>query len=547
MIPRGEFVPRPPLPRTARFALSLLAAQALSMAACLGCAPPSSPGPSPQPVPRDPAALVQQYACFRCHRWDGVSVLEEGPALDHAGDRLTRTWTERFLQDPAGSRMPGIPLSDDEREALTDLLMSLRRPGGFPAARAGDAASGKKIYQERRCGLCHEVEGRPEPRLADAPAKLNLDWTVAYLEDPASALPGAQMPPFRFRRREAEDLAAYLGIRRRAAPPPPRRGMDLFVSKGCASCHAVAAFQGPPMAEALSHPFDAHRLGERTARIDLSIEEERLIRETLRDWMARAAEGRDRPGPGGIEGYWKLPVPPQGEPVRGWTGLERSLHPAACGVCHPRQYFDWKQTLHAKAYSLGFRAELAYTEDASCFECHTPLAEQRPDPALAATGVNCASCHVRAHRRHAPPLAPFDQLRHRRTGRHGGALRDEFLETASFCAPCHQFSEGDASPLHGKMIMDTLREWESSPAAAKGQTCQSCHMPDRRHLWRGIHDPETVRRALAIEARGGTIFLANSAGHRVPTYVVPRLTLSAWLEDPAGAEIPRRTREWRGG
>ncbi|MES9944225.1 MAG: hypothetical protein ABW080_04625 [Candidatus Thiodiazotropha sp.] len=36
----------------------------------------------------------------------------------------------------------------------------------------------------------------------------------------------------------------------------------------------------------------------------------------------------------------------------------------------------------------------------------------------------------------------------------------------------------------------------------RGQTCQSCHMPDRAHLFHGIHDPDMVRLGLAINTRG---------------------------------------------
>ena len=39
----------------------------------------------------------------------------------------------------------------------------------------------------------------------------------------------------------------------------------------------------------------------------------------------------------------------------------------------------------------------------------------------------------------------------------------------------------------------------ASRHAREGRACQACHMPERRHLWRGIHDPEMVKRALGRE------------------------------------------------
>jgi hypothetical protein len=78
----------------------------------------------------------------------------------------------------------------------------------------------------------------------------------------------------------------------------------------------------------------------------------------------------------------------------------------------------------------------------------------------------------------------------------------------------------------------------------RGFICQSCHMPEierpvavngpvrlgRQHLWRGGHDPDMVKRAVAIEMKtdteapkpgdrvGFTLTLINAgAGHKIPT------------------------------
>lgn len=67
-------------------------------------------------------------------------------------------------------------------------------------------------------------------------------------------------------------------------------------------------------------------------------------------------------------------------------------------------------------------------------------------------------------------------------------------------------------------------------------------MPDRRHLWRGIHDEEMVRQAITVTVtpaqpsyRPGdtvraTIAVRNSgAGHYFPTYVTPKVFVRAKL------------------
>ena len=72
-------------------------------------------------------------------------------------------------------------------------------------------------------------------------------------------------------------------------------------------------------------------------------------------------------------------------------------------------------------------------------------------------------------------------------------------------------------------------------------------MPDRRHLWRGVHDADMVRSGLTITATAGaarhrpgetavaTLSVTSTrVGHAFPTYVTPRVLLRAELLDAAG-------------
>ncbi|MCA1804688.1 MAG: hypothetical protein LC646_04960 [Xanthomonadaceae bacterium] len=114
-----------------------------------------------------------------------------------------------------------------------------------------------------------------------------------------------------------------------------------------------------------------------------------------------------------------------------------------------------------------------------------------------------------------------------------------------FCATCHQFPD-DGPSLNGKLLENTLKEWQASRHAEEGRQCQSCHMPGRRHLWRGIHDPAMVREALTTDftleplASGRlhiqAVIRNTGAGHYFPTYLVPRVWLRLVLIDPAGRE-----------
>jgi nitrate/TMAO reductase-like tetraheme cytochrome c subunit len=261
--------------------------------------------------------------------------------------------------------------------------------------------------------------------------------------------------------------------------------------------------------------------------------------------------------------YWRLPLAPQGEAPPQWGESERSLSPEACAQCHANQYEDWRTSLHAKALSPGLVGQLVTFDGdqaSSCLECHAPLAEQRQDfeaaraanqghvPArqgLAASGISCPACHLRGHRRFGPPrrgsgaIGPSEG-----TNPHGGVWRTPWFEKSEFCAACHQFPQELA--VNGKPLQNTYAEWQASPQARQGIQCQGCHMPDRRHLWRGIHDPDMVVSGLtarfAANPDAARFELTNSGvGHAFPTYVTPKAVMSAIALDAQGRPRPKTT------
>jgi hypothetical protein len=81
-------------------------------------------------------------------------------------------------------------------------------------------------------------------------------------------------------------------------------------------------------------------------------------------------------------------------------------------------------------------------------------------------------------------------------------------------------------------------------------------MPDRRHLWRGIHDPETVQSGVIIdfttkkstyragETLQAALRIANSGvGHYFPTYVTPRVVVRFELLGKDGQPMPDTQKE----
>jgi hypothetical protein len=82
-------------------------------------------------------------------------------------------------------------------------------------------------------------------------------------------------------------------------------------------------------------------------------------------------------------------------------------------------------------------------------------------------------------------------------------------------------------------------------------------MPDRKHLWRGIHDPEMTRRAVEVtlelndQGDGSYEALArvrnSGAGHHFPTYMVPKVELLFYQHDADGSvqELGRHVIGWQ--
>jgi len=275
--------------------------------------------------------------------------------------------------------------------------------------------------------------------------------------------------------------------------------------------------------------------------------------------QAPKARGEDAPVASLPSGYWDRPLAEQGEAPQAWIEIERSLAPGACGECHMRQADEWRTSLHAKAFSPGLVGQLLTFDAAGtarCMDCHAPLAEQKQAfeqarakgvghltdaQGLAAFGNSCAGCHVRRHQRFGPPQRDTEL-----TGPsndempHGGVTRTTDFEESSFCSTCHQFPLSMA--VNGKPLENTFVEWQASPQAAAGQTCQTCHMPSRRHEWRGIHDPEMVRDGLtatfAAEVEAARFSIANTGvGHAFPSYVTPKVILQGVALDAAGQPV----------
>lgn len=274
-----------------------------------------------------------------------------------------------------------------------------------------------------------------------------------------------------------------------------------------------------------------------------------------------------------LERHWARPIAAQGPVPAGFTAQEAALEPDACGGCHVQQSSDWKTSRHAKAMGPGVLGQLldmapdASEEHQTCMRCHAPLAEQAASlsEAIGRTraadgpapphehGLTCAACHVRQHERFGPARRDGTAPQAGGAGLpHGGWKASAAFEDSRFCAACHQFSEGDFA-LNGKLLENTYEEWKASRYAGEGKSCQSCHMPDRRHLWRGVHDEQMMKSGVTVAVAGpfqdggaleAVLTVRNSGtGHHFPTYVTPKVIAEIYQTGADGRMVPGTLRQ----
>lgn len=168
---------------------------------------------------------------------------------------------------------------------------------------------------------------------------------------------------------------------------------------------------------------------------------------------------------------------------------EQGEHKGAlyCAQCHREIYDEWStRSLHAlatagksfKDYLAKFKASYllnTFVTDAACYSCHGEKASVE--------GVNCEICHGTVIEN--VPIMETHKIKYK------PGLKA--LQQPEFCVGCHEMR----SPLSLNGILTLPEEWRNSQAAAKGETCQSCHMK-KGPKGRSYHGFDSAHRDVAI-------------------------------------------------
>ena len=211
------------------------------------------------------------------------------------------------------------------------------------------------------------------------------------------------------------------------------------------------------------------------------------------------------------------PIPTQDRRDYAWVDpTPHGSHQENCGNCHQAIYDQWAGGGHARAATNPYVLHLIQGTDAHgvdsgwslrrehphgqqvCLPCHAPTAAEQASAILptlegvARRGVHCDFCHkiqdvsLPAGGGNDHGFFGFRLLRPGRDGQlffgplddvdRGEDVFSELFSQSRLCAPCHE------GTLFGVPVYTTYSEWQASPAAKQGATCQSCHMAPSGNL-----------------------------------------------------------------
>ena len=218
--------------------------------------------------------------------------------------------------------------------------------------------------------------------------------------------------------------------------------------------------------------------------------------------------------------------------------FSESRYPSAatCGTCHPKHYEEWSVSQHAYAQLspvyLAINNFLNFSTSSSmgdfCLRCHnqvganigeSPFISNLDRHPTSREGITCVVCHRvskvynKASGRIgleegdllAPVIGPAGNKELERvlkdddyrvvtepdeSGRkiHTEAKKFAAISSSTFCGSCH-----DVTLFNGFRLEEAFSEYRTSPAAARGETCQDCHMGKIQGVKSGYeHGPAAV-------------------------------------------------------
>ena len=243
--------------------------------------------------------LITRFNCIGCHKLSGIVRPKMlGPDLTNVGTKVSREWIYKWLKDPRTildkdgnvivdgvenedePRMPHFTLSEEELGALSAFLSVQKRVSIPPAkfapavlfqwAKKSDTVDqGELRFRQMFCTTCHAIAvtragetkligGDIGPELTKVGDKVNTDWLVAWLRNPAGYLQHSTMPRYGWSDEDLYKLTRYIqekltdpsllsDVPKLGSPTEAeiQQGGRLFRQKGCSSCHVIEGIPTP--------------------------------------------------------------------------------------------------------------------------------------------------------------------------------------------------------------------------------------------------------------------------------------------------------------
>jgi len=291
--------------------------------------------------PLEGSRLFTGKGCLGCHAVHGVG--------GKTGPDLGRGLLNRPLLEIAGvmwNHSPGMEHIFQERRVvrpkfepseMASLLSFLYYLGSLDPP--GDAATGARLFRQKRCQTCHSLGGKGGdvgPDLDEYSRYTSPLFLTTALwkrgEAMAKKMQEKQVPRPTFEGNDIPDLLAYIrsvggGMERVYAPPgSPKRGEELFTEKRCVECHSIRGHGGKV------GPDLGVKLKGSLMRITGS-----MWNKGPRMWAKMAEQGIQVPSLSEAEMsdlisylYFFQFIDPPGDAKRGWAVYKEKQ----CGTCH---------------------------------------------------------------------------------------------------------------------------------------------------------------------------------------------------------------------
>ena len=237
--------------------------------------------------------LLAELNCQGCHKLQGIErPAMLGPDLTSVGTKVSREWIYKWLKEPRTildkdgnvtangyeteeePRMPKFRLSETELRALSAYL-SAQKTRPLPPYKIDPRvvaawsknpeliSQGELRFRQMFCSTCHSlavtragetklIGGDIGPELTKVGSKVNTDWLIAWLRDPAGYLPHTRMARYGWSDEDLYKVTSYImakltdsdlltNVPQLGQPTDQeiQLGHRLFLEKGCASCHVI--------------------------------------------------------------------------------------------------------------------------------------------------------------------------------------------------------------------------------------------------------------------------------------------------------------------